>query len=71
MKHGHTPRKLPANKDGNLHGGMTVVWDKPEATIEARLYGDEENAIFIPCKVENGCVSFELPDAELAVIVIR
>ena len=60
-----------ANKDGNLCGRVSVEWDKPEAKIEARLYGDEENTVAIPCTVENGCVTFDLPEAELAVIVIR
>ena len=60
-----------ANKDGNLCGDVAVQWDKAEAKIEARLYGDEENAVEIPCTVENGCVRFALPDSELAVIVIR
>ena len=60
-----------ANKDGNLCGDVAVQWDKAEAKIEARLYGDEENAVEIPCTVEDGCVRFALPDSELAVIVIR
>ena len=60
-----------ANKDGNLCGKVSVAWDKPEAVIEARVYGDEETIAKIPCTVENGCVTFQLPDTELAVIVIR
>ncbi|MBQ7867408.1 MAG: hypothetical protein IJ354_04605 [Clostridia bacterium] len=60
-----------ASDKGNFSGEVSVVWDKPEAKIEARLYGDEENAVELPCTVENGAVTFQLPETELAVIVIR
>ena len=60
-----------ANKDGSLCGEVAVAWDKAEAKIEARLYGDEETVVEIPCVAEDGCVKFQLPDTELAVIVIQ
>ena len=63
---------IAAASDKGLPGGeVSVAWDKPEATVEARVYGDEENAIAIPCTVENGCVTFQLPETELCVAVIR
>ena len=60
-----------ASDHGNMSGKVCVEWNKPEAAIEARVYGDEETVVSIPCTVENGCVSFDLPETELAVIVIR
>ena len=60
-----------ASDHGKMSGKVCVEWNKPEAAIEARVYGDEETVISIPCTVENGCVSFDLPETELAVIVIR
>ena len=60
-----------ANTNGLLSGEVCVEWNKPEAVAEARLYGEEEQAIPISCALENGCVRFSLPQTELAVIVIR
>jgi hypothetical protein len=43
----------------------------PNDNVHDSFFGDEETAVEIPCTVENGCVTFQLPDTELAVIVIR
>ncbi|MBQ7867138.1 MAG: hypothetical protein IJ354_03230, partial [Clostridia bacterium] len=59
-----------ANKNGALSGEVTVKWDKPQATAEMLVYGSDE-IVPVPCTVKDGCATVSLPEAELAVIVIR